>query len=130
MESLYGLFPQIIADFYDGIIIIDSSLKIRYVNNTAEWNFGYLKGEMLDKPISSLLPERLRPMHDKYVSAYFSRPTSRPMGKGATLIGLRKDGTEFPVEISLGGYKTPTLAVAVACIRIVPGEGEIAHGAH
>jgi PAS domain S-box-containing protein len=127
MDSLYGLFPQIIADFYDGIVIVDSSLRIRYVNNTAEWNFGYLKGEMLDKPVSQLLPERLRSMHDKYVAAYFLRPTSRPMGKGATLVGLRKDGTEFPVEISLGGYKTPTLAVAVACIRIVT---EAVHEAH
>lgn len=127
MESLYGLFPQIIADFYDGIVIIDSSLRIRYVNNTAEWNFGYLKGEMLDMSISDLLPERFRSMHDKYVGEYFRRPTSRPMGRGTALIGLRKDGSEFPVEISLGGYKTPTLAVAVACVRIVQA---VMHEAH
>lgn len=129
MDALYGLFPQIISDFYDGIIIVDSTLRIRYVNSTAEWNFGYLKGEMLGIPVSNLLPERLRAKHDQYVTAYFSRPTSRPMGKGAELIGLRKDGTEFPVEISLGGYKTPTLAVAVACIRIVDKE-TIGHAVH
>lgn len=85
----------------DGIIIVDRSGRITLVNAQAERLFGYPRNELLGQPIELLVPERLRKRHIGHRENYHAEPRTRPMGAGVDLVGLRKDGSEFPVEISL-----------------------------
>ena len=71
------------------------------VNAEAERMFGYTRGELFGKSIDTLVPDEVRPRHDHHLTSYTSAPRLRPMGSNLDLRGRRKDGTEFPVEISL-----------------------------
>jgi PAS domain S-box-containing protein len=85
----------------EGILIVDDRGRILLANGSAERMFGYTKAELLGRPVEILLPERLRSVHLQHRVGYFAAPRSRPMGQGLDLAARRKDGTEFPVEISL-----------------------------
>jgi len=78
--------------------------------------FGYTREEMLGQPIEMLLPQRLRPPQWRDWSAFLQKPQNRPMGKGIDKAGVRKDGTEFPVEVNLSQVATTDGNLAVACI--------------
>jgi PAS domain S-box-containing protein len=84
-----------------GTIMTDSSGRIVLVNREVERLFGYTREELLGAPIETLVPERYRAPHPSYRAAFFANPKQRPMGAGRELYGLRKDGTEVPVEIAL-----------------------------
>ena len=84
-----------------GVVVIDSSGAIALVNAKTEEMFGYVRDELLGQPLEVLLPEKLRLLHIGRRATYFAQPHVRPMGVGLDLAGRRKDGTEFPVEISL-----------------------------
>ena len=90
----------------EGVVIIDSHGTILLVNTQAERMFGYPKNELIGMPHAVLLPERLRQVHGDHVSHYFEDPRIRPMGELLDLVGRRKDGNEFPVEISLSFLNT------------------------
>lgn len=90
-----------------GVIVIDKSLNILLVNSRAEQMFGYSASEVLGKPHDLLVPHRFRGNHQNLMLQYFEAPKMRPIGIGMDLFGLRKDGTEFPVEISLSFVNTP-----------------------
>ena len=94
-------FRNVLESAPDAIIIIDHYGKIAVVNGQAEKMFGYSRHELVGEEIEMLLPERLRGRHISHRAAYAKEPALRPMGTGLDLTGLRKDGTEFPVEISL-----------------------------
>jgi len=85
----------------DAIVVVDWSGNIVIVNQLAERLFGYSRSELLAMPIDGLIPQRLREHHAGYRNNYFREPHTRPMGEGRELSGRRKDGSEFPVEISL-----------------------------
>jgi PAS domain S-box-containing protein len=85
-----------------GIVITDQRGRIAEVNAQALRMFGYDRGELIGEAIETLLPERLRSSHQAHRSGYTKEPHVRPMGVGMELSARRKDGTEFPVEISLG----------------------------
>jgi len=85
----------------EGIVIIDRAGRIVRVNAKTEELFGYHRDELLGQRLEILLPERLRTGHDAHRVEYFAHPRIRPMGAGLDLVARRKDGTEFPVEISL-----------------------------
>src|SRR5262245_22937403 len=85
----------------EGIILINSSGRITLVNTAEERLFGYSRNELLGQSLEILLPERVRAPHVEHRARYFAGPRVRPMGTGLDLAGRRKDGTEFPVEISL-----------------------------
>ena len=85
----------------DAIVVVDWSGNIVIVNQLAERLFGYSRSELLAMPIDGLVPQRFREHHTGYRNNYFREPHTRPMGEGRELSGRRKDGSEFPVEISL-----------------------------
>ena len=85
----------------DALVIINRAGTIEMVNRQTEAAFGYARSELLGQPLELLLPERLHEVHTAHREQYFSAPRTRPMGVGLQLVGQRKDGTEFPLEISL-----------------------------
>lgn len=91
---------------FEAIIIADGEGRIVSVNSKAEEKFGYDRTELLGQPVDILLPERVRNVHVEHRARYVSDPHSRPMGIGLELYGLRKDGSEFPIEISLSYVRT------------------------
>ncbi len=85
----------------EGVVIVDSAANIVFINSQTERIFGYQKEEIVGRPLNILIPEKLHSAHEKHVNDYFKSPRVRPMGKGRDLIGHKKDGRDFPVEISL-----------------------------
>jgi PAS domain S-box-containing protein len=100
----------------EGIILIDPAGRITLVNSAAERMFAYSRAELLGQPLEILLPERARHAHVGHRTEYFAEPRVRPMGIGLDLAGRRKDGVEFPLEISLSHVDAPDGAVAMAFI--------------
>jgi len=94
-------FRALLASTSQGIIGVDSAGTIQLVNSKAEALFGYARGELKGQPIEVLVPECVRTIHAEEVRAYCECPRPRPMGVGVELKGRRRDGSEFPVEISL-----------------------------
>ena len=90
----------------EGILIVDETGRIVVANRQVETMFRYAPRELLGQPMEVLLPERLRGGHVGYRAAYAAEPRVRPMGRGLDLAGRRRDGTEFPVEISLSYVRT------------------------
>lgn len=102
MESLKALFEYAT----EGIIIADKSGVIIRANPSSEKLFGYERDELIDQKIEVLVPTRFAHSHEKHREGYNNNPRPRSMGKGLDLCGKRKDGKEFPIEISLSHYKS------------------------
>jgi two-component system, cell cycle sensor histidine kinase and response regulator CckA len=96
-----GKLLALLESAAQGIIAVDESGVISIVNAKTEEMFGYKREELLGRNLSVLVPERFRNVHEGHTAAYFAHPRTREMGQGMDLAGLRRDGTEFPVEISL-----------------------------
>jgi PAS domain S-box-containing protein len=88
----------------EGILVVDEKGAINRINPSAEKLFGYEPGELLGESIEKLVPKRFGQKHSNYRERYSDHPHARAMGAGFDLYGLRKDGREFPVEISLSPY--------------------------
>ena len=99
-------FRRVIEFAPSAMIIVDAAGLIEMVNAQTERVFGYARGELLGKPVEMLVPERFRGHHGSLRSGFLEAPASRPMGAGRDLYGLRKDGSEFPVEIGLNPIET------------------------
>lgn len=95
------LFRQIVETAPDALIVVDGESRIVVVNAQVEALFEYPRGELLGQGIDVLVPERFRARHTRHRRHYFEHSKVRPMGMGLDLYGRRKDGSEFPVEISL-----------------------------
>ncbi len=96
-----NLFEALLDSATDAVVLVDGSGRITLVNHRAEEMFGYGRGALLGSDIELLVPERLRPQHEAHRGDYATARRSRQMGVGLELYGLRVDGREFPVEISL-----------------------------
>jgi PAS domain S-box-containing protein len=111
------------ADFLeaapDAMVILGRDGRIRLVNGQAERLFGYKRTELVGEPVEILVPPRYRNQHPGHRAGYFADPNPRPMGAGLDLCGLRKDGTEFPAEISLAPVQTAEGMLVTAAIRNV-----------
>jgi PAS domain S-box-containing protein len=101
----------------DGIVMVDESGTILLVNRQTEELFGYEHGELLGRSVEDLLPERLRQLHGAHRAGYRAEPRRRAMGVGMPLAGWRKDGTEFPLEISLSPMRMDDELMVIAVIR-------------
>jgi formate hydrogenlyase transcriptional activator len=101
----------------DAIIGTDPGGKILEVNAQAETFFGYNRAEMIGRPVEMLVPARFRDKHPKFRDDYQHAARTRPMGVGLELSGLRKDGTEFPVDIMLSPVDTPEGKMVLSVIR-------------
>ncbi len=101
------------------MIIIDGSGVIRFANRQLSSIFGYDHEEIIDRPVELLMPERYRARHIAHRRQYTESVRIRPMGLGLELFGRRKDGTEFPVEISLSPIERDEGTLVAAAIRDV-----------
>jgi two-component system, cell cycle sensor histidine kinase and response regulator CckA len=88
------------------IVAVDATARITYVNPQAEVTFGYTREELLGRSVELLLPDRVSERHVAHRDGFIGHPVARPMGIGLDLAGRRKDGSEFPVEISLAPVGT------------------------
>jgi two-component system sensor kinase FixL len=110
-------FGQMIESAPDAIVLIKESGSIVLVNEQTERLFGYSREELIDQDLEMLLPTRFRGKHTEKRAEYFSHPRPRPMGQGDALAGLRRDGSEFPVEISLTPLETDEGLLVSGTIR-------------
>lgn len=105
----------------DAMVIVDRNGRIALINAQTERLFGYSRSELLSQKVEILIPIHFRDQHPKHRTGYFNDPKARGMGSGLELRGLRKDGTEFPVEISLSPLETEEGILVSSAIRDVTG---------
>ena len=115
----------------DAVIAADIHGTILLVNRQTEDLFEYPRADLLGRPVEVLLPERFRARHVEQRARYFANPQIRPMGANLDLWGLRQDGREFPVEISLSPLRTPMGLFVTSTIRDISvrrqAEGKLRH---
>lgn len=118
MDKLEGVeFASLLESAPDAVIIAGPEGRILFANTQAEKMFGHARADLVGQPVEMLLPERLRGKHAMHRRAFDADPKARPMGGGLELLGLRKDGTEFPVEISLAPIRSKSGTLVSASIR-------------
>jgi PAS domain S-box-containing protein len=110
-------FRGLLESAPDGIVVVDASGRIVMVNSQTERMFGYRRDELIGQPVEILVPEKYQHGHVMYREGYFHQPRTRPMGAGRALAGRKRDGSEFPVEISLSPLETEQGVLVTSIIR-------------
>jgi two-component system CheB/CheR fusion protein len=117
LDGLDLPIQELIDTAPDGFVVVDDETLIVFANRTVENLFGFEPGELLGKPVNTLIPQRLHEVHRNHRISYIQDPRVRPMGLGLDLVGRRKDGSEFPVEISLSPLRTSDRTLFTAIVR-------------
>ena len=112
-----GLFRDLLESLPDGIVFVDPAGRIAFSNPQADRLFGYPRGDLLGKLVESLLPERFRRAQVWHHAGACDQPLTATRGTGVELCGLRRDGTEFPFEISVSPLKTAQGTLVMSAIR-------------
>ncbi|MEX3947568.1 PAS domain S-box protein [Paraburkholderia sp. EG287B] len=115
------LFRQVVEAAPNAMVMVDRAGRIVLVNAQAEKLFGYARAELMTRGIEALVPERFRSGHPDFRSAYYTDLKSRPMGTGRDLYAMRKDGSEFPVEIGLNPVSTDEGTFVLAAVVDITG---------
>lgn len=113
------LFQGVMQSAPDAMVLINPQGQIVMVNHQMERIFGYSEAEMLGQPVELLVPEEHRDKHPAHVADFFARMAVRPMGSGLALQARRKDGVNFPAEISLSPIQTESGLLVAASVRNV-----------
>jgi PAS domain S-box-containing protein len=109
-------FVRLLESLANGVVIADSTGRIIYSNQFLERMFGYDHGQLLGQSVEALLPAELRVLHTRHRAQYNAAPETRLMGAGRDLLGRRKDGSVFPVEVGLSPMTTPEGTQVIAIV--------------
>ena len=112
-------FRELLEAAPDAMVVVGAGGEMLLVNRQAERLFGYDREDLLGRPVEMLVPERFRAGHHAHRDTYARQAQARPMGTGLDLFGLRRDGSEFPTEISLSPVTTEQGRLVIAAIRDV-----------
>src|ERR1700674_2211770 len=123
-------YREVLESTPDAMVMVNPSGHIVFVNGHAEALFGYDRSELRGMPMELLLPERFRGAHVSHRSGYFGRATTRTMEVGLVLYGLRKNGSEFPVDISLSPLALDESALVMSAIRDITERKRIEQTLH
>jgi diguanylate cyclase (GGDEF)-like protein/PAS domain S-box-containing protein len=118
LEMSLSRYRAVIEAAYDGVISINKEQQIQMINQAAKDMFGVGDETILDSNIENLIPQRFRPKHAEYINSFSHSPVmSRPMQERGVILGLRKDGSEFPAEITISKIKVENDTEMTAVIR-------------
>ncbi len=115
-EALARQREMLIEADPNGIVAVDAAGRIQIVNSQLAKLFGYRRDELLGLSVEMLVPDRFRRNHASLRAGFIAHPSNRPMGAGRDLYGLRKDGSEFPVEIGLGSFTSGDQDMSLAIV--------------
>ena len=116
-QLLEARFRSLLDSMPDAVVVVNEIGRVAFVNRQAEVMFGYEASELVGMPMETLMPDRFRPGHGRQRERYMNQPHTRPMGQGLELYGQRKNGEEFPVEISLSPLRTEMGMFGLSAIR-------------
>jgi PAS domain S-box-containing protein len=111
------LFEKLFEFSPDAVLVTDRDGIVLRANQQTEILFGHTRAELIGQPVELLIPERFRPAHPRHRAGYAAQPRTRPMGAGLELYGLRKDGTEFPVDIMLSPLQVDEQPLVLTIVR-------------
>lgn len=111
------MFRSLLESAPDAAVIVGPDGRIVLVNRQTEELFGYARDELIGQEVEMLVPQRFRQRHPEYRGGFFAQPRARPMGLGLELFAMRRDGSEFPVEISLSPIQTERGVLVSAAVR-------------